>query len=159
ASFGRLRVDVRAKPLVGDGGVRALDERRDLSIAHLTVTVRIGRAVQARSDFVAEHAGLDAGPFMALARRRRPENEPDGVALREPRERAKPVDLVALPTWTSAHRQEVRIASVDDEVRLLGVHLAEDHRLEIGAVELGVLERDVPAPVLHVAVPRVDEVE
>ena len=67
--------------------------------------------------------------------------------------------FAALAAGAAAHRQEHRVAGVDDEVRLGAAHAIDDQLLQIGAVQARVLERQVAASVLHVAVAGVDEVD
>jgi hypothetical protein len=69
------------------------------------------------------------------------------------------VRLAPLPARAAPQREEIRVACIDDEVRLIGLDRVDHARIERLAVELRVLERDVPAPVLHVPVAGVHEVQ
>ena len=62
------RVYVGAKSLARDRGVRARDERGDLAVSDLAVSVGIGAAVEPGAHLVTEDAALEALPLVTLAR-------------------------------------------------------------------------------------------
>src|SRR6266545_2996969 len=154
-----MGVHIGSKAGVRNRGVGAVDEGGHLPIADPAVAIGVGRSVKTRAYLVAEHAGLHARPFVALPGRRRRQEETHRLSLGQRPELGETVDLVAPTAGPALQRQEIRVASVDDHVGLIGVDSSYDLRFELERIETSVLESDVPAPVFHVAVAGVDEIE
>src|SRR6185369_2644055 len=108
---------------------------------------------------VAEHARLDALPLVALAGRRRGQEHADFRPFAERAEARESRHAPALATRPARVREEVRLTSVDDEVRLVGPDPVDNARLEVAPREPSVLERDVACAALDVAVTGVHEIE
>ena len=83
AAGGRPRVHLGTVAFVANGGVGAVDEGADLRVAHQPVAVGVGRAIETGTYLLTEDARLVRRPLVALARRRRRQQQPDVAPFRQ----------------------------------------------------------------------------
>ena len=141
-----------AKSLVGDGLIGPRDERTDLGVGHLSVAVGVRRPAEARADLVTEDAGLEPGPFVALARHRAGEQVSDATRARGCLQLDEPAHGSAGATRPARQGQQVGVTGVDDDVSPVGARALHDARQQFGAAQACVLEGQIPTSLLDVAV-------
>src|SRR5206468_467196 len=114
----RTSMDLRAEAFIRNRHVRARHERRHLAIRDLPVAVAVGRAVETGSHLVAEDARLEAFPLVALTARRAREKEADTLVVCEAARFLESFDRPPNAAWTTRIGEQIRVARVDDDVRL-----------------------------------------